>query len=331
MGGLARKATVIDEANSDGDLLVLLDAGDLLFHKTILLEGKDNINEAKIRSEIIIDCYNEMKYDGFTPGAKDFAFGLKYLKKMEEKSNFNYLSCNLFSSVTSEQLFDSYFIDEIAGQKIGYIGANSSFRKDSVLVKEPIDLIISTAEKIKNKTDFLILLFNGTDSDIQRLQKKNPQIDLILRSKGPSKASDHGGKGSIPVYTSGNKGKYLNKIDIKINSNDAPLVDLDLEKNNIRLSRKHLKNKKKGDSNADLDELYKDNQKILKDIGYHRNVIESSTDKIDNAKNTIKVEKVPLNTKVESKPEILLIVDTGMAKVPEGPPRFDHSGHNHKH
>jgi len=330
LGGLARKASVIDQSILEEESVLLVDAGDLLFDKTTLLDGKDNLNEAKIRSEIIVDCYNEMGYSAFTPGSKDFALGLRYLKKMQLRSDFNYVSCNLFNSLTSEQLFDSYIIEEINGQKVGYIGAASSFSKDSILVKEPIDLITSTCKIIEKKTDLIILLFNGTDSDMQRLQKKNPKIDLIVRSKGPSKTSDNGGKAAIPVYTSGNKGKYLNKIAIKINTESDLLVDLDLERNNIRLSKKHVKNKKKGDPNADLDELYKDNQKILDDIAYHRNVIEASTNKIDNAKNTIETTKVPLNTKVDSKPEILLIVDTGMEKIPEGPPTIDHSGHNHK-
>jgi len=331
LGGLARKATVIDESISNGETILLVDAGDLLFHKSALFEGKDNISEAKIRSEIIVDCYNKMGYDAFTPGSKDFALGIGYLKMMESKSNFNYISCNLFNSFTSKQLFDSYIIEEVAGHKVGYIGAASSFNKDSVLVKEPIELIVDVSEKIKDKTDFIILLFNGTDSDIQRLQKKNSGIDLIVRSRGSSRTSENGGKADIPVYSSGNKGKYLNKIDIKVTVENEPLVDLDLERKNIRLSKKHLKNKKKGDSSADLDELYKDNQKILKDIAFHRDAIETSNSKIDNAKNTIETTKIALNTKISSKPEILLIVDTGMAKIPEGPPRIDHSGHNHKH
>ncbi len=331
MGGLARKATIIDESISNGESLVLVDAGDLLFHKSALYEGKDNIDGAKIRANIIVDSYNEMGYHAFTPGSKDFALGIEYLRKMEAKSNFDYISCNLFNSFTSKQLFNSYAIEEINGYRIGYIGAASSFNKDSVLVKEPIDLIVSTSEKIKNKTDFIILLFNGTDSDIKRLQKKDPSIDLILRSRGSSRTSENGGKGEIPVYSSGSKGKYVNKIDVNINVDSEALVDLDLERKNIRLSKKHLKNKKKGDSNANLDELYKDNQKILKDIEYHRNVIEASNAKIDNANNSIETTKIALNTKVASKPEILLIVDTGMATIPEGPPRIDHSGHNHKH
>ena len=48
---------------------------------------KDNIEAAKIKSEIIVNCNNKMNYNAFTPGSRDFALGLKYLKKLESQSN----------------------------------------------------------------------------------------------------------------------------------------------------------------------------------------------------------------------------------------------------
>ena len=87
-----------------------------------------------------------------------------------------------------------------------------------------------------------------------------------------------------------------------------------------------------------MDELYKDKPKILQTINNHRKIIEVSSNKLNNAKNTIKTNKVPLNTKVDSKPEILFIVDEGMAKISKGPEVPDHKGrapghphHGHGH
>jgi hypothetical protein len=157
-------------------------------------------------------------------------------------------------------------------------------------------------------------------------------IDLILRSKGSSRASENGGDKNILTYEAGNKGKYLNKIEVSLTEINSKIVDLDLERKKIKQSTKHLKNKKKGDSNANLDELYKDNPNVLDIINNHRAIIKASSQKLDNAKNTIKSTKVGLNTKIDSKPEILLIVDSGMSKIVKGPPGKkpnSHEGHNH--
>ena len=338
LGGLARKANIIDNERLNDRPVIVLDSGDLFFSKSILYEDKDNIEEAKIRSEIIVKSNNQMSYNAFNPGSRDFALGLSYLKKIEEKSNFNFISCNLFNSKTKERIFDSHLIEDYNGYKIGYIGASSSFDKDSILIREPISEITEVYNQISNQTDYVIVLFNGTKPDLDRLNKSGIGFDLILRSGGSSRASENGGSGETPMYESGNKGKYLNKISVAITDMSSDIVDLDLYEKKIRQSNKHLKNKKLGDSNANLDELYKDKPKILSTINNHRKIIEASDKKIKSAKNTIKADKVPLNTKVNSKAEILLIVDEGMAKIPKGPeipdakgrlPGHPHHGHSH--
>ena len=56
-----------------------------------------------------------------------------------------------------------------------------------------------------------------------------PQISLADnedkdKGKNNSRASSDGGKGRIPVFTSGNRGKYLNKIIVKLNDGNGDLV-----------------------------------------------------------------------------------------------------------
>ena len=69
-------------------------------------------------------------------------------------------------------------------------------------------------------------------SSLKRLEHKitnvceEHKIDLILRSRGPSRTSDNGGKEITPVYTSGNKGKYLNKILVSFNEVDLTFKSL---------------------------------------------------------------------------------------------------------
>ena len=338
MGGLARKASIIDKERLKESPVIVVDSGDLFFSKSILSFDKDNLEESIIRSKIIVDCNNQMGYSAFTPGTRDFALGLSYLKKIENQSNFSFVSCNLYESTSKERIFESYVIEDYNGFKIGYIGAASSFQKDSILVREPVTEVKEVYNQISKKTDYVIVLFNGTKSDLDRLNKSDIGFDLILRSGGSSRASENGGSGKSPIYESGNKGKYLNKIEVSITDINSDVIDLDLYEKKVKQSTKHLKNKKLGDSNANLDEIYKDKPKILDTINTHRGIIEASNKKINNAKNTIKTNKVALNTKVDSKAEILVIVDSGMARIPKGPtikddkgrsPNDPHHGHSH--
>ena len=123
LGGLARKASIIDNERLNDKPVIVVDSGDLFFSKSTLYPDKDNIDAAKIRSKIITDCNNLMNYTAFNPGSRDFALGLSYLKKIENQSNFNFISCNLFNSNTKKRIFDSHLIEDYNGFKIGYIGA----------------------------------------------------------------------------------------------------------------------------------------------------------------------------------------------------------------
>ncbi len=333
MGGLARKATIINDLKLDSVPVVILDTGDLFFAKNRLFSPNDNIEHAQIRANIIVDSYNTIGCDAFSPGARDFALGISYLDKLKEESTFNYVSCNLYSSITSEPLFDKYKIKNINGANIAFIGAVSSFKRDSVLVKEPIASIKATVDQVSMLSDFIILLFNGSDSDLDRLQASNIEVDLVLRSKGSSKSTDNGGRERIPLYSSGNKGKYLNKINISKLVPDQDCIDISLEESNIKLSNKRINNKRKNTHPKDvaLEELYKDDQKVLNLIANHRKKIKESTDRINSAVNKIKSKSIALNSKIASNPSILKIVDTGMAKIPKGPPSHHHGHHGHKH
>ena len=153
LGGLARKASIIDNEKLKDTPIIVVDSGDLFFSKSNLYADKDNIEAAIIRSEIIADCNNQMYYNAFNPGARDFALGLSYLKRIEDISNFNFISCNLFNSNTKERIFDSHLIEDYDGFKIGYIGATSSFDKDSILIREPLSEITEVYNQISKKTD----------------------------------------------------------------------------------------------------------------------------------------------------------------------------------
>ena len=339
LGGLARKATIIDEIKSEGNNPIIVDAGNLFFKTNKPTIGVANDID-KINAEVIVESFNHIGCNGLSIGENDFSNGLSYILDLKKKANFSFLSANIVDG-NNELIFDPYVIVE-RDIRIALIGLASIFSNSDVHVLDPLTSLSNIIEEVRSRSDLVVLLFNSNDQDIIKLQNSDIDIDLILYSKSNGKtntrASSNGGKDRIPVFTSGNRGKYINKINVELKEDKTKPIDIAMVKNKIKLSKKHLKNKKKGDSNADLDELYKDNQKILDDIAYHRTTILSSEGKIENSLNRLEYNKVPLNDKLGSKPRILLVVDEGMSRIPKGPPIKDdkgrlpgdpHHGHNH--
>ena len=340
MGGLARKASIIDNKNADSLNVLFFDTGDLFF----LDSTKHNNDTRKIHAQIIAESYKNIGCTAIAAGERDInELGLSYIEELIDIGGLKFTSCNIYDSKKENRIFSEYGVTDINGFKVVHVGASSVFVNDDLHIKEPVSAIRNTIDKISKDSDFVILLFNGTDKDLDRLQKSDIDIDMILYSKNDgkfnSRASTDGGKDRIPALTSGNKGKYVNQLSISLNDNISELVDISAAKNTIRASKKYLDNKKKNTPGADLHKVYKDNNKVLKDIKYHETKISSSKKLMAESGRSFKTEKISLNSKVNSKPEILLIVDKGMAKIIKGPPAKKdskgrkigdpHHGHDH--
>ena len=311
LGGLARKATVINDVKSEGVNPFIVDAGDLFFKD----DGKTT--PSLIAPETIVESYNWMGCHAFSPGSKDFALGRNFLEDLENKSTFPYISCNIYS-LDSKRLFEPYVEYEADGTKIIIIGAASSFNSDNILVTDPIKELELLVPMLKqSSSDFVLLLFNGSEVDMNRLQNSNINIDLVVRSKKKTRSSD-GGTKRIPVYMAGDRGKYVYRIDVNWNK-EGGIVDIPRQNSLIRLAKNRLNRmKKEGYALEQLEEAYKDNPDALKKVLHYKSQIADAEKKISSSSSSLNMEKIELGKKVMDTPEVLAIVDRGIKREKDG-------------
>ena len=74
----------------------------------------------------------------------------------------------------------------------------------------------------------VILLFNASEKDLNRLKTKDYPIDLTIRSRSnlPPAVSKDGGSFDIPIYSIGMRGKYVFEFDINIGDSSSEFIDL---------------------------------------------------------------------------------------------------------
>ena len=335
MGGLARKATVIENLINNNEDPIVVDAGDLFFKKETIDPGI-TLDAGMINANIITESFNAMGCDAFSPGSKDFAAGLEFLLNQHEKSKFPYVSCNLYG-LDQELLFQPYIIKESKGKKVAIIGLTSAFGTNELVVKNPINALEETIEQIGDSVDFILLLFNASQSDLNLLYNKKVPVDLILSSKGRTRSSDGGSK--IPTFMAGDKGKILYKFQINIVDKALPLVDVAWCENTINRITDRLDKMKQGQDSADLYKLYKDDQKTINRIKNYENQMDKANQMLENSINSLKFDKIELNQNIFDRTDILKIVDKGKLEIKEiaGPmmdsqgrlPGDPHHGHNH--
>ena len=337
MGGLARKATVIETLINNNENPIVVDAGDLFFKKDKIDPGVA-LDVAMINAEIITKSFNAMGCDAFSPGSKDFAAGVDFLFNQYENSDFPYISSNIYG-LNDELLFKPYIIKELNGKRIAIIGLTSVFETNELIIKDPILTLEKIIDELEGMIDFTLLLFNASQVDLNLLYHKNLPIDMILGSKGRTRSSDGGSK--IPTYMAGDRGKLVYKFKINMVDSELPFVDIAWCENTINRINDRLDKMKQGQDNVDLYKLYKDDQKTINRIKNYQMQIDKANQLLENSINSLTFEKIELDQAIYDRVDILQIVDKGKLEIKEiGGPLLDsqgrlpgdpHHGHDHSH
>ena len=196
---------------------------------------------------------------------------------------------------------------------MAFIGLTSNFISDEVIIKNPIESLKSVLVDIGSRADIKILLFSSSNDDVKRLQAENFDLSMIIRSKSKHKSSD-GGKG-IPSYSLGDRGRTLFAFDLEINDSSVGFTDLASAEKVIKQSNVNLNKMKKGDHSIDLKTLFRDDPVVLEKIFQYERKIEEANQKIENAVNKIIIDKVDLGKKIDSRVDIMKIIDEGKIKI----------------
>jgi len=286
-----------------------------LFFKQDKIDPGISLDVAKENANTIVSAFNHISCDAFSPGSKDFAAGLDFLKTLSQNSNFDYISCNI-KDRSKNLIFKSHKIIDKNGFKIGVIGASSIFQSEEILFDEPFSAINNIVEKIREKCDFIILLFSASDSDYKKINSSDLDVDFAVRTSTRRKTSD-GGKNTFPIYSTGDRGKVLYQFDFKFSNINEPLIDMGYFNKVIKLDTKRMKGLAP-EADPSLKERYS------KNIIAYNNII-------NNAVNSLQIKQIMLDKTIQDNPHVLKIVDEGKIKTRNlgGPLEDPHRWHNH--
>ncbi len=114
MGGMARRAAVINSIRQEGNQVLVLDAGDIF-------QGTPYYNVYK--GELELKLMNMIGYDASTLGNHEFDDGIENLEKQLPKANFPFICSNYdFSNTALRDMTMPYKIFNKGGVKIGVYG-----------------------------------------------------------------------------------------------------------------------------------------------------------------------------------------------------------------
>lgn len=188
MGGLARRAALVEQIRSENPNTLLLDAGDIF-------QGTPYFNF--YGGELEFKLMSKLRYDAATIGNHDFDNGLEGLLAQMPHAKFEMLSANYnFTNTVMNGYVKPYTTFQLDGIKIGVFGLGIALQGlvTKALYKEtkyldPIEIAQDMSKTLKEdlKCDLVICLshlgYEYDDkmrpSDLQ-LASKTADIDLII-------------------------------------------------------------------------------------------------------------------------------------------------------
>ena len=186
LGGVAARATIIEQIRKETEHVLLLDAGDIF-------QGTPYFNIYKGEPEI--KAMSMMKYDACTMGNHDFDAGLENFATQLKHANFPVLLCNYdFANTPMENKSVPYKIFQKGNIKVGVLGVGIELNGlvpdnlyGNTIYKDPIECANTTVDSLKKQgCDMIICLshlgdkYDNNKVSDEILAKETYHIDLIL-------------------------------------------------------------------------------------------------------------------------------------------------------
>lgn len=223
LGGLHKKAPYLNQYRKDHGDVVIVDSGDLLNEEE---EIPENVRDsAKLKADLIVRIYSTIGIDAVSPGERDLVLGLDFLKELEKKYSFPFVSANLVDR-TGKPIFKRFIIKSVNGKNVGVFGIIgdtsemaskiSEATNGAVSVQDPLQTAESIVKELTGKVDYLVALTHqGTNRDWV-IARRVPGIDLVVGGHDKQSTKEPNVAEKTLIVQAGEKAQHLGMLQISM-------------------------------------------------------------------------------------------------------------------
>ena len=227
LGGVARRATVIDRARDEADAVLVLDAGDLFLPEPeSVRDGKrPDPGEIERRARLLAAAYARIGTTALLPGERDLALGLPLLRRLARQSHLPLVAANLFGR-DGKRLFDGDRIVDAGGVEIGLFGVTAAptpddaaaFAAAGVEARDPVAAARDAVASLRARGAQLIvaLVHAGDGSANRKLVAAVPGIDWAVLGHSGLNLELAEKAGSARLLEAMSKGKHVGRLDLHV-------------------------------------------------------------------------------------------------------------------
>jgi 2',3'-cyclic-nucleotide 2'-phosphodiesterase (5'-nucleotidase family) len=221
LGGLHKKSLYLEHYKKDHGDVVVVDSGDLMNEESELSE--DVLKSAKLKADLLVRIYKAAGIDAVAIGELDLVLGLDYLKELEQKYNFPFVSANLVDK-NNKPIFKRYIIKKVNGKNVGVFGIIGDTSEMTTKVTEAtngaatVQDALQTAESIvkelAGKVDYMIALTHqGTNRDWV-LARRIKGIDLVVGGHDKQSTKEPNVAENTLIVQAGEKAQHLGMLEV---------------------------------------------------------------------------------------------------------------------
>ncbi len=237
LGGVARRATLIEKIRRENPNTLLLDAGDIF-------QGTPYFNF--YGGELEFKLMSKLKYDAATIGNHDFDNGIDGLYAQLPHADFDFVISNYdFSNTIMDGHTKNYKVFTRDGVRIGVFGigielkglVNDNLFKETKYL-DPIEIATDISSKLRNEEDCDLVIclshlgyeYRSNEISDIKLAKATENIDLIIGGhthtflEKPTIVKNKADK-SVLVNQAGCYGLYLGRIDFYLDPDNNITAD----------------------------------------------------------------------------------------------------------
>jgi 5'-nucleotidase/UDP-sugar diphosphatase len=187
------------------------------------------------RGEPDVEAFNAMGVDALAVGNHEFDFGLENFHKLRGRATFPFLSANVFEKESGRPLCKVSLTIPIAdGLNLTVIGITTEELMTTSLpsyvaslrVARVVPSLQPTYDHVRSQGPVLLLSHCGDQAD-KETAAALPELAAIIGGHDHILLSPYRRAGPVPIFQALEKGRYLGRIDLRIDpvSKKAVLVD----------------------------------------------------------------------------------------------------------
>jgi hypothetical protein len=178
---------------------------------------------ARLKADAIAEIYKYVGIDAVNVGELDLVLGIDYLKEIEKKYNFPFVSANLVDAKDAP-IFKRYIIKKVNDKNVGIFGVIgdtsemvskvSEITKDAVSIQDPLQAAEAVVKELTGKVDYIVALTHqGTNRDWV-IARRVKGIDLVVGGHDKQKTKEPFEAEKTLIVQAGEKGQYQGILEV---------------------------------------------------------------------------------------------------------------------